>query len=105
MSMNVKWISAEEVRALTDSEGLIIQRLRGDLNEWMDIFNWMLAGVHVLKDGTKFNNGLAFQSDGWNCLLLLFGKNVSINTDELEQWRKQAAGFFHTRLLSDFIED
>ncbi len=103
--MSVKWISSEELLALTDSEGIIMQRLGGDFDTWMDTFNWLLTGAHILKDGTEFHNGLAFQYDGWNCLLLPFGKDVSINTDKLEQWREQTAELFHTRLLSDFLQD
>lgn len=105
MSVNVKWISIEELFALTDSEGLIIQRLGGDLDKWIDTFNWLLTGAHVLKDCTEFHDCLACQRDGWNCLLLPFGKDVSINTEELEKWRDKTAELFHAILLSAFIND
>jgi hypothetical protein len=105
MSVNVKWISIEELFALTDSEGLIIQRLGGDLDKWIDTFNWLLTVAHVLKDGTEFHNCLACQCDGWNCLLLPFGKDVSINIEELEKWRDKTAELFHAILLSAFIND
>lgn len=53
--MSIKTITTEELRRMNDSEGLVLQGCGGNLDEWVDGINQMLAEDGILLDGTKFN--------------------------------------------------
>ena len=47
--MNINTITAEDLRRMSDKEGLILQGCGGDLTEWVDGINEMLTHAGILK--------------------------------------------------------
>ncbi len=66
--MNINTITAEDLRRMSDKEGLILQGCGGDLTEWVDGINEMLTHAGILKDGCQFENVFAFQHGELTCL-------------------------------------
>lgn len=70
--MNINTITAEDLRRMSDKEGLILQGCGGDLTEWVDGINEMLTHAGILKDGSQFENVATFQHGELTCLLYPF---------------------------------
>ena len=64
--------TTEDLRHMTDEEGLILQGCGGDLQEWVDGINELLTQEGILLNGSKFENAATFQHDGLTNLLFLF---------------------------------
>ena len=101
--MSVQTISTEELRRMSDREGLILQGCGGSLDEWVDGINEMLTQDGILLDGTKFHDCLAFEHDGTTCLLFPFHEDVKIDGGRLAMWRLQTHGNFGGTWLSDYV--
>lgn len=52
--MSVQEISTDELRRMSDQEGLVLQGCGGDPQEWVDGINLMLIEDGVFKKGTSF---------------------------------------------------
>ena len=65
--MNINTITAEDLRRMSDKEGLILQGCGGDLTEWVDGINEMLTHAGILKDGSQFENVATFQHGELPC--------------------------------------
>jgi len=50
--MEVRRITIEELKKMTDSEGVILQGCGGDLQEWINETNGALTGEGILLEGT-----------------------------------------------------
>ena len=64
--------TTEDLRRMTDEEGLILQGCGGDLQEWVDGINDLLTQEGILLNGTKFEHAATFQHDGLTNLLFSF---------------------------------
>ena len=84
--MSIKHITTDDLRRMKSSEGLIIQGCGGDLQEWVDGINEMLAGEGILRDGSKFTDCSSFEHDGLTCLLFPF-EGVNVDVGRLAIWR------------------
>ena len=82
--------TTEDLRHMTDEEGLILQGCGGDLQEWVDGINELLTQEGILLNGSKFENAATFQHDGLTNLLLSCG-GVQLNVESL-----RCGGFRHT---------
>ena len=85
--------TTEDLRHMTDEEGLILQGCGGDLQEWVDGINDLLTQEGILLNGTKFEHAATFQHDGLTNLLFSF-KGVQLNVGKLAMWRIQAHSQF-----------
>ena len=56
--------TTEDLRHMTDEEGLILQGCGGDLQEWGDGINDLVAQEGSLLNGSKFENAVTVQHDG-----------------------------------------
>ena len=65
--------TTEDLRRMTDEDGLILQGCGGDLQEWVDGINDLLTQEGILLNGTKFEHAATFQHDGLTNLLFSFG--------------------------------
>ncbi|MCQ4770277.1 hypothetical protein NE579_07350 [Intestinimonas massiliensis] len=101
--MSVKTITADELRHMRDSEGLILQGCGGSLDEWVDGVNDMLTEDGILLDGTRFHDCSTFEHDGSTCLLFPFKDDVKLDMGKLAMWRLQTHGNFGGTWLSDFV--
>ena len=80
--------TTEDLRHMTDEEGLILQGCGGDLQEWVDGINELLTQEGILLNGSKFENAATFQHDGLTNLLFSF-EGVQLNVGKLAMWRIQ----------------
>lgn len=87
---------------MTDEEGLILQGCGGDLQEWVDGINDLLAQEGILLNGTKFEHATTFQHDGLTNLLFSF-EGVQLNVGKLALWRIQTHSQFGGTWLSDYV--
>lgn len=103
--MSVKSITAEELRQMKGSEGLILQGCGGSLDEWGDGINGMLTESGILLKGTKFQaeNCRSFEQDGLACLMFPFSDDVKLDMGRLAMWRLQTHETFGGTWLSDYV--
>ncbi len=94
--------ATEDLRHMTDEEGLILQGCGGDLQEWVDGINELLTQEGILLNGSKFENAATFQHDGLTNLLLSFD-GVQLNVGKLAMWRIQTHSQFGGTWLSDYV--
>ena len=100
--MSIKNITTDDLRCMKSSEGLIIQGCGGDLQEWVDGINEMLAGEGILRDGSKFTDCSSFEHDGLTCLLFPF-EGVNVDVGRLAIWRLKTHDAFGGTWLSDYV--
>lgn len=98
----INHISTENLRHMGGSEGLILQGCGGDLQEWVDGINEMLAGEGILRDGSKFTDCSSFEHDGLTCLLFPF-EGVNVDVGRLAIWRLKTHDAFGGTWLSDYV--
>ena len=101
--ITIATITIDELRRMHDRDGLILQGCGGDLNEWVNGVNKMLAEGKILKNGTQFRNVQTFQMDGATNLLFPFEKEVSIDMGKLAMWRISTNEQFGSVWLSDYV--
>ena len=94
--------ATEDLRHMTDEEGLILQGCGGDLQEWVDGINDLLTQEGILLNGTKFEHAATFQHDGLTNLLFSF-EGVQLNVGKLAMWRIQTHSQFGGTWLSDYV--
>lgn len=94
--------TTEDLRHMTDEEGLILQGCGGDLQEWVDGINELLTQEGILLNGSKFENAATFQHDGLTNLLFSF-EGVQLNVGKLAMWRIQTHSQFGGTWLSDYV--
>lgn len=94
--------TTEDLRRMTDEEGLILQGCGGDLQEWVDGINELLTQEGILLNGSKFENAATFQHDGLTNLLFSF-EGVQLNVGKLAMWRIQTHSQFGGTWLSDYV--
>ncbi len=100
--MNIKKITAEDLRGMEDKEGLVLQGCGGKLEEWVDGINQMLTEEGILLEGSKFEEVSVFEQDGLACILYPFGE-VKLDTGKLAVWRLQTHEAFGGTWLSDYV--
>ena len=94
--------TTEDLRHMTNEEGLILQGCGGDLQEWVDGINDLLTQEGILLNGTKFEHAATFQHDGLTNLLFSF-EGVQLNVGKLAMWRIQTHSQFGGTWLSDYV--
>lgn len=95
-------ITATEVRAMSDREGLILQGCGGDLQEWVDGIDTALTEAGILQNGAAFQEVSVFEYDGLTNLLFHMD-NVDLDVGKLAMWRLQTHGSFGGTWLSDYV--
>ena len=70
-------ISTDDLRTMSDKEGLVLQGCGGPLQEWVDGINDLLTEAGILRDGSRFETVSTFRHDGLTCLLFPF-ENVKL---------------------------
>lgn len=98
----MKHITTDELRIMTEREGLIIQGCGGDLSEWVKGINDILTQEGILKNGDTFKDVSVFEHDG--CTNLLFSmENVDLDIGKLAMWRLRSHETFGGTWLSDYL--
>ena len=83
-------ITTDELRRMTNQEGLILQGCGGDAQEWVDGINELLTQEGILLEGTKFKNVKSFRNEGLT-IQSAHRMNQSGGKNRLEQEAGEAA--------------
>ena len=102
--MEIKNITANDLKKMNNKEGLILQGCGGEVKEWVDGINDMLTENGILLDDTKFDDVSVFQNDGVTCILYPFD-NVHLDVGKLSMWRLQSYTAFAGTWLSDYVDN
>jgi len=95
-------ITIEQLKQMTDSEGLVLQGCGGDLQTWIDGVNEMLTEEGILLEGDTFKHVSSFQYDGTTNLLFHFD-DVKLDLSKLSMWRLRTHQQFGGMWLSDYL--
>lgn len=101
--MSVNDIQKEDLRKMSDKEGIILQGCGGDVQEWIDGINDMLTKENILLDNTKFNDVTRFRDGEVTCLMFEFSDDVKINMGKLAIWRIDTHEAFGGTWVSDYV--
>lgn len=101
--MSIKKITAEDLRRINDSDGLVLQGCGGDLQEWLDGINSLFTEEKLLLNGTKFENIYAFENEGLTNLLFPFNDSAELDMGRLAIWRLRSHEQFGGTWLSDYV--
>ena len=77
--MRIRTISTGQLRRMGDQEGLVLQGCGGDLQEWVDGINEILAQEGILKKGAGFEEAYTFRHDGMTCMLFPIKENMELD--------------------------
>lgn len=102
--MRIKSITEEDLRAMENKQGLILQGCGGNLTDWLNGINNMLTEAGILKNGTSFPEVSAFNHKGSTCLLFPVDEKVSLDMGKLAIWRIKTSGTFGSTWLTDFVD-
>lgn len=100
--MSIKHITTDDLRRMSNTEGLVLQGCGGDLQEWVDGINGMLTEEGILRNGSKFSDCSTFEHDGLTCLLFPF-EGVNVDIGRLAIWRLKTHDSFGGTWLSDYV--
>ena len=102
--MEIKNITANDLKKMNNKEGLILQGCGGEVKEWVDGINDILTENGILLDDTKFDDVSVFQNAGVTCILYPFD-NVHLDVGKLSMWRLQSYTAFAGTWLSDYVDN
>lgn len=98
----MKKISTEELKAMADNEGLILQGCGGDLDEWVSGITEMLVEEGIIRNGSTFAEVYIFKHDGLTNLLFPLD-GVDMDMGKLAMWRLHTRDNFGGTWLSDYL--
>ena len=100
----MKHVTSDDIKRMTDTEGLILQGCGGDLSEWVNGINDMFTENGILRDGDKFRDICVFEHGGLTNIL--FGmEDVKLDIGKLAMWRLQTHDTFGGTWLSDYLSN
>jgi len=98
----IRHITADDVKRMTDIEGLILQGCGGDPAEWVSGINDLLTKEGILLDGAVFKEPYVFEHEGHTNILLSM-ENVKLDIGKLAMWRLKSHSAFGGYWLSDYL--
>ena len=101
MSVEIRQITTEDLRRMSDREGLVIEGCAGP-EEWVKGINEMFTESGILLNGTTLQNVSTFERDGRTCLLFDF-EGAELRVGKLAMWRLQTHAQFGGTWLSDYV--
>ena len=99
--MGITKITLDDLREMTDREGLILRGCGGDAQEWLNGINELLTEEGILQNGDTFKNVLSFEHDGHTNLLFDMD-GVGLEIGRLAMWRIASRDTFGGVWLSDY---
>ena len=100
--MPVESITTNDLRKMSNKEGLILQGCGGEIQEWIDGINTMLTDAGILLNGTKFEKVYTFQNENLTNILYPFD-DVELDMGKLAMWRLATHPQFYGTWLSDYV--
>lgn len=101
--MSIKEVTSDDVRKMTQYEGLILQGCGGNLQDWFDRINDLLTKEGILLDGSRFDECFSFQHDGRTNLLFPMKPETKLNIGKFAIWRLRSHAQFEGTWLSDYV--
>jgi hypothetical protein len=98
----INHITLNDLRRMTDREGLILQGCGGDPQEWLDGINDTLTEAGILLDGDKWGDVSVFEHGGHSNLLFDMD-GVKLDVGKLAMWRLQTHSNFSGTWASDYV--
>lgn len=98
----MKHVSVDEIKQMTDTEGLILQGCGGNLSEWENGINELLTEKGILRDGDTFKDICVFHHGGLTNMLFSM-EDVNLDVGRLAMWRLQTHSNFGGTWLSDYL--
>lgn len=100
--MSIEIITTDDLRKMSDKEGLILQGCGGELQDWIDGINDILTESGILLNGSKFEKVYAFKNGNLTNLLYPFD-DVELSMGKLAMWRISTHTQFYGTWLSDYV--
>ncbi len=94
--------TVDELRKMSNKEGLILQGCGGDLQEWADGINAALTETEILAKGNAFSKIYVFEHKGHTNIMFPFD-DVELDIVKLAMWRLQTHEQFYGTWLSDYV--
>ena len=101
--MSIKTIASEDLRRMSDKEGIVFQGCGGDPQEWLDGINGLLTDEGILKNGSKFENISVFKHGSLTNILFPFEDSVQLDMGKFAMWRLRSHEQFGGTWLSDYV--
>jgi len=100
----MKNITTDELRQMTNTEGLILQGCGGDPQEWLNGVNELLTQEGILLEGAVFKDAYVFEHEGLTNLLFSM-EEVKLDVGKLVMWRIASHDTFGGTWLSDYLHN
>lgn len=100
--MSIEIITTEDLRKMSDTDGLILQGCGGELQDWIDGINNMFTENGILLNGSKFEKVYAFKNGNLTNLLYPLD-DVELSNGKLALWRITTHSQFYGTWLSDYV--
>lgn len=97
-------VDTNGLKAMRQTEGLVLQGCGGDLQEWADGINGLLKEEGILIGDSKFQEVIVFEHEGLTNLLFPFD-DVRIDAGRLAMWRLRTSSQFGSTWLSEYVEN
>ena len=98
----IKYITTDELREMSDVEGLVLQGCGGDPQEWVDGINQTLTEEGILLYGAIFSDISVFEHAGLTNILFNMD-DMTLDPGKLAMWRLQTHDTFGGTWLSDYL--
>lgn len=105
--MSVKSVNTEELRSMSNTEGLVLQGCGGELKEWVDGINGLFKRAGILLEDSEFKEDdcYTFKNGDLTCLLFPFNDNLSIDLGKMAMWRLQTHQDLGGTWFSDYVDN
>ena len=102
MESTIKYITIDDVKQMTDIEGLVLEGCGGDINEWVEGITEMLRDDEILLYGDTFKNISVFNHNDITSMIFHMD-DVSLDYEKLPIWRLKTKADFGSTWLSDYL--
>ena len=105
--MSVKSVNTEELRSMSNTEGLVLQGCGGELKEWIDGINGLFKRSGILLEDSEFKEDdcYTFKNGELTCLLFPFSDDISIDLGKMAMWRLQTHQDLGGTWFSDYVDN
>lgn len=105
--MSVKSVNTEELRSMSNTEGLVLQGCGGELKEWIDGINGLFKRAGILLEDCEFKEDdcYTFKNGDLTCLLFPFDEDIQVDLGKMAMWRLQTHQDLGGTWFSDYVDN
>ena len=105
--MSVKSVNTEELRSMSNTEGLVLQGCGGELKEWIDGINGLFKRTGILLEDCEFKEDdcYTFKNGDLTCLLFPFDEDIQVDLGKMAMWRLQTHQDLGGTWFSDYVDN